>query len=437
MECIFTRSRNRIQLLFTILYLSSFLNTVTTTTTHLMYVDPKFSSVSFFPRICGQVNTDTDAVFFNRTSSGHNLQDWFHKCSYGKTVFEPNENIIIRDAPIFGCTNATTTQYNWRWPTCTDNFTWDIYNTIVQYFRNTLQLSFNNHKRIAMFLPSGGRCSWSGLAMLNCPNPPCGTWMMGTDVMLMAHEFGHTMGLQHATSDDAEYGDSSDAMGSGNSLRCLNAVYSSQLGWSLPILVLNAQTQTQTQTQLHGRWIQYQLPPMQLNDTNHIRIDGVRWDGLLQWTSMFISFRARVGYDSGLLWLYDNKVSIHIVNAQGKSDLIAILDQGGFLNIPFRPSTLPRVIIERIERNRLAVIRVCLGGTILCGSPPPSPLSIKRPPPPSPLSIKRPPPPSPPRPSSRPPPPSPLSIKRPPPSPPRRICGCSTPTIMKWVQFKY
>lgn len=342
------------------------------------------------------------------------MQDWFNQCSYGKTLFEPQNNKIVIGAPVIGnCVTST--------PSCTDKATWDIYNAVLNHSTSVLRLSFSDYKRVGIYMPVGSRCAWSGLAMLNCPRPPCAAWFMGTDVALQAHEFGHTMGLQHATANGAEYGDASDVMGQGNSIRCLNAVYSAMLGWSTPIAVLSTGMLLQ-----QGQWQYYTLPAMQLASVNHVRIDQVAWDGMLHRTSMYVSFRARVGYDAGLLSMYNNRVSVHIVNAEDKSELVAVLQQDEVMQLAFRSESLPRIRVVRINWNRDALIGICLGGLSVCQVPvgPSPPMRVAKPPPlPRPLQS----PPSPPAVLRRPSPPS--------PAPPVRWCGCRMQTIIQFVRW--
>jgi hypothetical protein len=419
-------------------------------------LEPRIKSISYFPSICGNTDNMTRIAvqqgYFSANNAFPNVQEWFKQCSYGKTTYLPEDNLIIADQPSLPCSGNWPIM-PWTWPSCNDALIWQIYHTAINHTTSVLRLSTNVYKRQMIFMPPKV-CGFAGLAMVGCSPGPCGIWYNGYCVTLIAHEVGHTMGLNHATTEGKEYGDSSDVMGFGNSQRCLNAPYSAQMGWSQPLMVLSY-----SQSNHRARWTQYRIPPMQSNDTNHVRIDGVNWDTSIPSTLIYISFRCRIGYDRGLLNLYNNKVSIHRITGEGKSELIAILGQGDELILPFRPPHTPKIIARRIVWNVEAIVDVCLpnidgSGCVVQGVSPrhppprhPSPSPIRRPPPPSPIRrpppspirrppppppIRRPPPPPPPSPIRRPPPPSP--IRRPPP-PPDNSCNCIPRMPTSFVRF--
>lgn len=390
----------------------------------------QFASILFFPRVCGAMSgyrTSVVGGLFNSSGSvWDNLQDWFWKCSYGKMAFEPANNLVVVGQPVVGCSGQWShSNVSWTWPDCGESATWDVWDQAVAYARDVMRVNVYD-KRVGIYMPEGARCRWSGLATLGCGSPPCAAWFYSWNVPLLAHEYGHTLGLPHATSKGAEYGDASDVMGSGDSMRCLNAVYSAKLGWSLPIDVLSMNG-----VRNRGRWMNYTLPVMQSTDVNHVRIDQVVWDNISPLTTFYVSFRSRVGYDKGLLDTYNNRVSVHRLTGDLKSELVAVLGAQQNLTLPFRPATTPKVAVWSIRNGVNAVVGICLpfvNGSGCSGSnatvvnrpsPPPSPA-------PSPPPRARPPPPLP---SRLPPPrlrvsPPPPPLRAPPSPPMSSICGC-------------
>ena len=400
-------------------------------------LERRFRSVSYFPRLCNLVSPDYVSArgqYFSTGTVWNSVQGWFDACSYNKTSFLPDDNLIVVGAPVLGCNGAwpvagSGVAMGWTWPTCSDPLLWQLYDMAVNYTRAVLKLDVAlGFKRQGMYFPRGGGCNFAGLAMSGCSVGPCGAWFNGFNVPLVVHEFLHTMGLNHATTEGAEYGDASDVMGSGDSMRCLNAVYSAQLGWSQPLAILTMAVANRPQ------WREYLLPAMQVTDTNHVRIDGVPWDSLMVGgTSLYISFRARVGYDKGLLGVYANKVSVHRITGDAKSELIAILGQGQNLTLPMKRPGMPKVSVKRILNGVSATVRICLPYTNGTGCQVDSPSS------PSPPSPPQSPPPSPVPPINRKPPPvtRPPPKKRSPPSPPPpRTCTCIPLMPMQFIRAR-
>ena len=154
-------------------------------------------------------------------------------------------------------------------------------------------------------------CTWAGLGTVGCGST-CNVWIQGgyglqSDTMF--HELGHTLGLQHASTPVAEYGDNSSPMGAYPGVRCLGAAHNWQLGWSDPLYVVDPSLLTP------GQPLLFTLPPLSTISTNFIRIlpNFIGPNGSIPF---FVSFRQPVGMDVGLLGtIYVNTVSIHVFNA--------------------------------------------------------------------------------------------------------------------------
>ncbi len=86
------------------------------------------------------------------------------------------------------------------------------------------------YNRRMYFLP-GAACGWAGLGELGGVR----SWINGgacNHRPTVAHELGHTLGMHHASTPTAEYGDLSDPMGGGGAgLVGVNAPHAYEMGW--------------------------------------------------------------------------------------------------------------------------------------------------------------------------------------------------------------
>ncbi len=139
-------------------------------------------------------------------------------------------------------------------------------------------MDHSKYDHIIYVLPPGAGCPWSGLASVG------GTWSMLNNELatwVVAHELGHNLDLDHASSDTCygpggaavslstdcesnEYGDPYDAMGNDPSSRLFNATHRLDTTW-----LLGSQSRTVTQSGT------YRLDP--LYDSNQLTPgDGTR-----------------------------------------------------------------------------------------------------------------------------------------------------------------
>jgi hypothetical protein len=90
--------------------------------------------------------------------------------------------------------------------------------------------------------PKFGGCTFAGLAQVGCAPPfkhgsACRSWIASYmsnynyRIRVRLHEFGHNLGLKHASKATAEYGDGTSIMGSHNFLLAYNAPNRIQMGW--------------------------------------------------------------------------------------------------------------------------------------------------------------------------------------------------------------
>lgn len=153
----------------------------------------------------------------------------------------------------------------------------------------------STYPRRAYMLPGSGAV-WSGLGTIG--GNPSRCWVHGTAVgsnSVLAHELGHNLGMQHASTLTSEYGDGSDVMGSG--LCHPNAPHKVQMGWVPSGRVLSptaSGTYTVSLLETAGGGIQA------------IRIPAP--DGGLPY---YVSFRKAFSFASSVSTTYSYRTSVH------------------------------------------------------------------------------------------------------------------------------
>ncbi len=160
-------------------------------------------------------------------------------------------------------------------------------------------VALDSFDKLMYFLPSV-TCGWSGIAFgyrrsfINSTS--C------TSKYVVAHELGHNLGLHHAQTPGAEYGDNSDFMGSGFVyVPGLNAVNKDRLDWIYPDEVKRITLKDEGTHSLAPSNSPYLGP--------QIRALAVSDPDLEH--QLYASFRQPLGFDAGLHADFFSKLSVH------------------------------------------------------------------------------------------------------------------------------
>ncbi len=89
----------------------------------------------------------------------------------------------------------------------------------------------NQYNRRIYVLPKQNSCGWTGLGSIG--SDPSNAWILRCDnAGVYAHELGHNVSMNHASTETSEYGDTSDPMGAAASdLKHINGPHYEQMGW--------------------------------------------------------------------------------------------------------------------------------------------------------------------------------------------------------------
>ncbi|KAG2454126.1 hypothetical protein HYH02_001162 [Chlamydomonas schloesseri] len=233
----------------------------------------------------------TRDILRTSTSPTNNLANYYSTCSYGKTIFNPDNTIVVGPVPM-KClggtpaiprpprpappprppprTNSTrpappplsrrnATYEDWwdlsRFCSASEQQAWERAaeafaqaevaknpdDPEMQKLARLLQ--WRTRRRSIYILPSNVRCSWAGYADVTCTSATCSAYVRGygsaTTPHLVMHEVMHNYGLEHAGRGVLEYGDQTDVMGdyskASSGLLCPNAPNMYRIGWAKPI----------------------------------------------------------------------------------------------------------------------------------------------------------------------------------------------------------
>jgi M6 family metalloprotease-like protein len=151
---------------------------------------------------------------------------------------------------------------------------------------------------------------------------PSGAWVFACNLKgLFAHELGHNLGMDHASTPTAEYGDSTDPMAYGSTqLRGMNAPHRQQLGW------LGASS-----VQLVDQDGTYDLAPLARDPGTITAAQTIMIAKPDTAENYYLSYRVPEGFDSYIDGTYSGKLSVHRYRGDGsvsRSFLLAGLRDG-------------------------------------------------------------------------------------------------------------
>ena len=169
---------------------------------------------------------------------------------------------------------------------------------------------------------------------------------------IFAHELGHNLGLRHAASPGAEYGDSSDIMGlSGYPLRQVNAPHRVQMGWLDPARVVEVTGA--------GDFV---LAPLELDPSaTGGRPQVLKLAKPDTGDAYFLSYRQPIGYDANLASAWSTGLGIHRHTGTGTTTWLARLADG-----TSHVDTANEIVVTQLSHDANGVaIRVALAGATL------------------------------------------------------------------------
>lgn len=153
------------------------------------------------------------------------------------------------------------------------------------------------YTRVSYVMPKNPNCPWSGLASIG-GTAPTPSWIQVCGATgLIAHELGHNLGLDHAMTPTAEYGDRGDPMG-GSMLVQFNAANRVMAGW-MPA--------SQTQDVAVGG--SYALGALEVAGATSPRV--LRLPKADTGEVYYVALRQLIGIDANLMAGFQNTVTVH------------------------------------------------------------------------------------------------------------------------------
>jgi hypothetical protein len=178
------------------------------------------------------------------------------------------------------------------------------------------------YNRKIYVLPRTNPCGYIGVGTVG--GNPSRAWIFrcdGSDTF--AHELGHNLGMNHASTPTDEYGDTSDIMGYGGfGLRHINGPHQDQTGWINPLQMKGVVESGM-----------YSIAPLELNVSQAIAPQVLIVPKPDTGESYYLTYRQAVGFDSSLPSTYLKGVNIHRhkTDSATRTYLLGVLaDSGSF-----------------------------------------------------------------------------------------------------------
>jgi hypothetical protein len=176
-----------------------------------------------------------------------------------------------------------------------------------------------SYNRRVFILPSNNPCGYSGIG--NVGGNPSRAWVFRCDLAdVIAHEFGHNLGMGHSSTLTDAYGDRSDIMGfSGLALRQVNAPHQRQTGWLDP-----------GKFQPVSVGGTYTVSPLELGPYDATSPQVLTLAKPDTGDTYYLSYRQPIGFDANLSTTYRNGISVHrYKGGSAQTYLLASLADGG------------------------------------------------------------------------------------------------------------
>jgi len=209
----------------------------------------------------------------------------------------------------------------------------------------------DSYDRKVYVLPPNG-CPAAGIGTVG--GNPSSAWVFYCNVAdVFGHEFGHNLGMHHASTPSSEYGDNTDIMGIGqNRLRQINAPHKEQMGWLAGIKI-----ETVTQSGF------YDIAPLELNAATALAPQALKIFKPDTNEYYYLSYRRGIGFDANLSpSQYLDRLSVHRYPGDGsasKTQLLALPTDGE----SFADAVNGITVTQLSHNNDYVTVEVSLDGS--------------------------------------------------------------------------
>ncbi|MEK2645792.1 hypothetical protein [Bdellovibrio sp. BCCA] len=240
--------------------------------------------------------SQVDSLMFSGSSS---VNKYYQENSFGKVGFQGTvtEAMTIA-APAYCDLNSLSSSG-------------DAVATQAGYDLNLFQ------KRVYVLPPNSLKCGWTGAAFTGgnkvfIDSSGC------SNSMVYAHELGHSLGMNHASSAGGEYADHSDVMGDPSSTPHFNSVHKIAMGWIPSSRIANM-------SGMVGTIADYRVAHLE-QDVNDLQAVKVPIVGTTD--SYYLSYRRGLGFDSILSSGFLDSISVHRAGLGTRSYLVGTVKAG-------------------------------------------------------------------------------------------------------------